>query len=75
MCVLVFLLATRVHGLVHVVDPGPARGRGGAPTRAAAPVRGRAPAPTRRAPVAALAATAVPARAQGIEVLSEYHYI
>ncbi|KPJ02639.1 Serine/arginine-rich splicing factor 2 [Papilio xuthus] len=57
----------RVLGLVHVVDPGPVRGRSGAPTRAAAPVP--ALGPTRRAPADAPVAAAVPARAPAIEVL------
>lgn len=67
----VFLLATPVHGLVHVVDPGPDPGRGGARTRAAAPVPAHARAPTRRAPAAARAATRGPAPAPGIEVMGE----
>lgn len=62
--------ATRVHGLVHVVDPGPVRGPGGARTRAAGPARVLALAPTRRAHAAARAATAAPGHALGTEVLS-----
>lgn len=61
--------ATRVHGLVHVVDPGPARRS--ARTRAAAPARGPAPARARtpRARAAGLAVAPAPARAPGIELL------
>lgn len=74
-CIRIFLLATRVHGLVHVVDPGPARRS--ARTRAAAPARGPAPARARtpRARAAGLAVAPAPARAPGIELLCKYFCI
>lgn len=70
--VVVFLLAIPVHGLVHVVAPGPVRGRAGAHTRAAGLALARAPAPTPRAHGAALAATAARALAPDTEVLGKF---
>lgn len=73
--VVVFLLAIPVHGLVHVVAPGPVPARAGARTRAAALARARAPAPTPRAPGAARAAAAAHALAPDTEVMGNYNYI
>lgn len=71
-CVMVILLATRVHGLVHVVDPGLVRAGGHARTAAAALTP--AVAPTPRAPEGGLAAVLAHDHAPGIEMLSEYIY-
>lgn len=68
MCVMMFLLATRVHGLVHVVAPGP--GPAAARTLAAGPARAPDPAVARtpRAPAASPAVAAAAALVQDIEV-------
>lgn len=70
---MVFLLAIPVHGLVHVVVPGPVRGPAGALTRAAAAVHAPAPALTPRARVGAPAPAATRAPAPGIEVLCKLY--
>lgn len=67
-CVAVILLATRVHGLVHVVAPGPVPVRAGGRTLAAVPALARGRALIRRALEAGLVAAAVPAPAPGIEM-------
>lgn len=71
-CVMVILLATRVHGLVHVVDPGlvPVLEGGRAHTAAADPAHAAALTP--RAPGDAPAAVPAHDLAPGIEVLSKY---
>lgn len=61
--------ATRVHGLVHVVDPGLVPVHVGGPTRAVAAALAPVAAPTRRAHAAALAAVPAHVLALGIEVL------
>lgn len=68
---MVVFLANPVHGLVHVVAPGPVRGRGGARTRAATAEtgRGHVPDPTRRARAAVPAVAAARVLAPGIELL------
>lgn len=71
-CVMVILLATRVHGLVHVVDPGlvPVPEGGRAHTAAAVPAL--AAVLTLKAPGGAPEAVPAHDHALGIEVLSKY---
>lgn len=69
---MVILLATRVHGLVHVVDPGLVPDHVGGPTRAAAVALAPVAAPIRRAPAGVPAAVPAHVHALGIEVLSKY---
>ena len=71
-CVMVILLATRVHGLVHVVDPGLVPVRAGGRARTAAAALAPVAAPTPRAPGDAPAAVLAHDHAPGIEVLSKY---
>lgn len=68
---MLFLLAIRVHGLVHVVDPGLARESVHTPEAVPALAPGPGPARTRKARAAALVAVAAAVHVQDIEIMGK----